>query len=421
MRFALPVIAAALVSTAAFAQPVEVAPLAAPDVFSGGSRDTGLGDDLWRGASADLARSLIPAIDPARLTPAGKALAVRLLSTGANAPDGAGNDLALAAARGRALLKLGEPGAANAAVERIPHLATEPALAEAAADAALLTGAPYRACRIEQNLTADRGAIYWLRLRGFCQAIAGDTAAAQLSLTLAAEKARDPVFSRLMTAVLVGGEAGAASTRTPLETALSRRLGLISAPAAPAPPVVMVPDGLLTTDPVAAARLYLAAGDLDQARALRAAMTQDVVPGAQPGDLDLLDAALAAASGQGRDTVLDTLVGRGQVGNRSAQLASLYLAALGTPMDAEARADFAGFDLGRSAAPPARLAALQMAADHGLKGETALLALGIAGSAGKEGLSPADRAAVIRALTRAGLAEDARAFAVEGVLALPRK
>ena len=43
----------------ALAQPaVEVTPLAAPDAFANGARDTGLPPDLWRGASVETARTV---------------------------------------------------------------------------------------------------------------------------------------------------------------------------------------------------------------------------------------------------------------------------------------------------------------------------------------------------------------------------
>ena len=100
MKLLPTLLAACLFATVAHGQGVEVAPLTAPDVFSGGARDTGLGSDLWKGASAELARRVMPTLGTKPLSPAARALAVRVLSTGANAPDGAGEDRVLAAARG---------------------------------------------------------------------------------------------------------------------------------------------------------------------------------------------------------------------------------------------------------------------------------------------------------------------------------
>ncbi|NBB14516.1 hypothetical protein GVN21_03975 [Caulobacter sp. SLTY] len=315
MRRLLPVLAAALFATTAFAQGVEVAPLAAPDVFSGGSRDTGLGEDLWKGSSAELARRIMPTIGGKPLSPAGR------------------------------LLALGEPLAANASVERIPNAAADPALAEVVAETALLTGADDRACQTEQAVAIGRGEVYWLRLRAYCQAIAGQTDAAQLTVTLAQEKARDPVFGRLMTALLVQAEPGDPSARNGLDTALSRRLGLtLPIPASADLPLVLVNEAGL------------------------------------------------------------------QCAGRSCDLLA---AALGQPVSGEARLGL--FDgTGKSAAAPGRLAALQVAADRGLVGETGLIAVAILQDAPKTGLPPHDRAAVIRALVKVGLVQDARGLATEG-------
>jgi hypothetical protein len=82
------------------------------------------------------------------------------------------------------------------------------------------------------------------------------------------------------------------------------------------------------------------------------------------------------------------------------------------------RARLADFGLGRVETSAALRLALERAADAGLKGETALLALRIASAGGSEGPRPVDRCDIIRALGRVGLAQDAQAFAVEGLVQL---
>jgi threonine dehydrogenase-like Zn-dependent dehydrogenase len=62
---------------------------------------------------------LIPQLGTKPLSPAAKALAVRLLATAASAPDGAGADQALAAARAQALLALGDAAGAQAALDQM--------------------------------------------------------------------------------------------------------------------------------------------------------------------------------------------------------------------------------------------------------------------------------------------------------------
>ena len=58
----LAVLTALALSTPALAQDVQVTALAAPDFFSTGARETGLTAELWRGASGQTARTVLPAI-----------------------------------------------------------------------------------------------------------------------------------------------------------------------------------------------------------------------------------------------------------------------------------------------------------------------------------------------------------------------
>src|SRR5581483_4417790 len=109
-------------------------------------------------------------------------------------------------------------------------------LARAAAESALLAGDEARACSVAQGLGSGRDDVYWLRLRTYCQAVAGHTDQAQLTFDLAQAQSRDVVFGRLMGAKIAGaGNPGAASLRNGLDLALSRSLGLDLAAAKPSP------------------------------------------------------------------------------------------------------------------------------------------------------------------------------------------
>jgi len=470
VAFALTLMLGAAASMGPAAAQVEVQSLDALDLFSTGSADTGLPTDLWKGSSAPLVRDILPSLGTRALSPAAAALAKRLLATAATAPDGAGNDAELAGARVKALLALGDIGHVDDILARTPNLTTSAALSQTAAEAALIDSNDDKACAIGDSMTTDRGAAYWVRLRAFCQARAGDMDAAQLTFTIANQQ-RDAVYARLMGAVMGAGEPGAASLRNGLDYALSRKLNLpldaalpaaspalkarLTPPAPPPPPIVgdftaaeaanlaflRRAKGLaeftaaardaapgiasqararaVLQDPVLFARAALAAGDVEAARAIRGGMTGDAIPGAGPTDLALLDALIAAQAGQPDAQTLDRLIERGRLeGAKSpAQPAALILAALGGGMGAEARAEFADFAVARGVALPSRLAALDAAAEAGRKGETGLLALSIA-DVGPTGPAPADRARIVQALRRAGLDADARAFAAEGLLLL---
>ncbi|WP_269716032.1 hypothetical protein [Caulobacter sp. NIBR2454] len=475
----LPAALCLAISGSALAQ-VEVTTLAPPDLFSTPvGPDTGLGSDLWRGTSPAILRDALPKISAKGLSPATQNLARRLLSTGASGPDGVGNDPALGAARVQGLLALGEAEGAAAILRRAPNLSSSSALSQAAAESALIVGDDGRACAIADAVTENRGNPYWLRLRAFCQATGGQVEAAQLTLTLAtAQEPKGSAYPRLMGALIAGaGNPGDASLKSGVEYALSRKLGLnmdaaranaspaiaahLSVPAAPpelaagdltaaetsalaflrrTKGIVAFTEASVSTRPVIVAlvgaraplqdpllfiRAAVAAGDVDAARAIRSDLVSDSAASAD--DMALIDALIAAASGQADGPTLDRLVERGAQGGAKspAQPAAMILWALapaeGVSMSAQARGEFAAFEGPRSSASPARLAALDQASAAGLKGETGLLALSVAADAGIGNFSSADRARVVRALNRAGLTADARAFAAEGILTLQIK
>lgn len=380
----------ALIATPAAAQ-VEVQPLAAPDYFSVGAAETGLPRDLWRGTSPGIATAVIPRLATGALSPATARLARQVLATGAAGPGDAGHDPALAAARADALIALGRPRTAWTTLERAQGLQGSATLSRVAAEAALLSGQDAAACRIAEQLTVDRGEIYWLRLRAYCQALAGQTDAAQLTLTLASEKSRDPAISRLIGAVIAGeGDPGAASLRNGLDLALSRKLALdLTEAAKTAPPAV-----LAALDP--------------------APETFDRPPG------EGLGARLARE--QGRAAEVDALfVGAVAADAKTKpryEAAVLVAAALGAPFTDAQRATLARFEIPAGSAAPAKLAGLDLAAGAGLKGETALLALDLVLDAGGKPLKTPDAARVIAALNRVGLTDAARDLADEVLTAL---
>ncbi len=350
-----------LLALPAKAQDVGVAALAAPDAFSSQGRETGLPATLWRGASPEVLRAVLPLLAARPLSPAANRLARRVLATGASGPAGiTGFDVELAAARAKALVALGDPQAAVAILSRAPGLERSPALAEAAAEAALLTGDEDRACTLAQGLAEGRTQTYWLRLRTFCQARAGETTAAALTLELAQGQARDAIFGRLMAARLNNTPPGAPSLRNGLDLALSRALTLDLAAAKPAP-------------------------------AVAAALAPPSEPFPPPSPLP--------ADGSMSDSV-EVLMG---AVDRSANRSNAALARLTGPA-------------GRM--PAGRGLALDRAVADGAVGETALVVLWAVAEAGPTGLGVGDRARLAAALARVGLTDDAAFFILEGLAAL---
>ena len=377
-------LAALAVAGTAAGQPVDVAPLAAPDAFSVAGRSTGLPADLWRGASAETARAVLPRLAARPLSPAAAALARRILATGAPGP--AGLEAGMAGLRANALLALGDAGAAAVILERAPGLERSAELSRAAAESALVAGDDSRACAVAQGLGVSRDDVYWLRLRSYCLALTGETAQAQLTFDLAQAQARDPIYARLMTAQLAGGASpGAVSTRNGLDRALSRSLGLAVEPAA-GEPTAPTWDVASLPDDIGGVAGIIASGQ--------------AVP---EGALSALIQAVGDADFKARSRL---------------QTVALLAAALNAQLAPDDRARLAGFAVAGGKAPAGRTLALDDAASRKLMGETALLALWTAAEAGTGGLGVADRARIVRALAQVGLETDARAIAVEGLVAL---
>ncbi|HXQ45878.1 MAG TPA: hypothetical protein VN806_04635, partial [Caulobacteraceae bacterium] len=408
------------------------------------------------------------------LSPAGAALARRVLAQSASAPDGAGADADLASARARALLMLGDAPTAELILDHTAGLANSPTLSETAAEAALIDGEDDKACAIGDALGSGRDGAYWLRLRAYCEARAGKPAA-QLTMNLAEEADHDPAFARMLPVIIAGGgDPGPASLRDGLDFAMSRQLKLDLTPAiAAAPPAIALrlaasaaglgpappasaatpePDilaglrkgkgaqGYLTaarlalpaivqlvqaksalTAPVQLAMAALASGDIETAQAIRLGLADAPAGAVDPTDLAILDAALAVAAGKADPPTLDRLIERGARNDDAApraQAAAALVFSLGWPADGDARAEFDGFNLGHDRVSPATLLLIDAAADHGLRGDVALLALSAVESAGGAGPEIADRAVFVRALDRVGLKDDARGFALEGLLGL---
>lgn len=382
----------------AMAQGVEVTQLAAPDAFTTPGRATGLPPSLWRGASAETIKAVLPLLGAKPLSPAAAALARRILATGAPGPEGVSRDPALAAARANALMFQGDPKAAAAVLTHAPGLDRSSDLARAAAETALLTGDETRACRIGEALTVGRDETYWLKLRAYCQAIAGQTAQAQLTFELVQAQVKDPVFTRLMGAKLSGaGNPGAASLRNGLDYALSHSLGLDLAAAKPSPAVAAALAGDPTEPKFDALMASPAFGEL-----------AGQVASGKPATSGAFMAAMTATSNEGA---------KGAATARPQAVTLLVMS-----LDAEtSTADLdrlASSTLPEGKAPLGRNLALEVAAGRKLVGQTALLALWTCAEAGPSGLAAGDRVRIVRALHAVGLDRDARAFVLEGLASL---
>lgn len=391
---------------------VQAAPLQPTDLFSADAgKPTGLPFDLWKGASLDLARVAIPMAAVRPLSPAASAFAARVMSTSANAPDGGGADPDLAAARIGVVLSMGDAFGARTMLEHTPGVRQNAALSQVAAEADLVLGREDEACNLVDNLAAGKDAPYFRRLRAYCLLKGGDKAGAQLAYDLTAEQAKDDIYKRLMSAAVSGspptGEQ--ASLRNGLEYALSKRMGLDLAPAL---------DKAWLPIAVGVARDASAPAELQAAAAARIAKRQFNLDQETPTNPVVRDAALSVRDGKLTAELAERLAAEGASGQQVAQQALALYAAAGAPGAGRTRAVFAGFDIGPARANQARMLELEAVSTGGTKGDTALLALWLMADAGETGPGVVDRSRIVRALNRAGFGEDARRYALEGLVGL---
>ncbi|MFQ5563211.1 MAG: hypothetical protein ACE5FO_06550 [Parvularculaceae bacterium] len=296
----------------ALPDPVESTPLAT-DVFSTGmlQRSQGaLPPTLWTGSDADTLAFLL---DNAPARPAqpslGRALRRILLSPGPG-PEGAPATLG-----GKKLLALARAGFGEEA-RTIASLSNAdrngPWVARALALADLLHGETSAACRRGANLSAGRDEIFWVKLRVFCYAQAGERDAADLTLAILRDRgALDETDAALLAAATTGmAPKSSPLPRNALHFAIYKSLGapltpaLLSEADAGVLKAVASDAAFDIATRIAAAEQASAAGAMDGAAlaALFQSFTLDVadvgraadIAAARPGD-PLTDALLYQA------------------------------------------------------------------------------------------------------------------------------
>lgn len=321
------------------------------DLWSAPGSDTGLSADLWRDASPVLATMALTPLGERPLSPALRALAVRALETGARAPTGAGEDMALAALRVRSLARLGRLQAVESILARTSGVEMSEPLSRVRSEAAILRGDVPAACAAGDALRADRDASWQLKLRAWCRLSASEAAAQLAYDTWARRGETDAAFSTAFSAALSG------ETPDPLAA-----FGLKAAEPSPTPSAAAIDLSQVPN------LIRQAAAQQDRAERLRL------------------------------------------------QSAAVLAAALREDLNPDARATLASFDIPAPRASFARLGGLDAAADGKRPGEVVLYALSIAHQQ-PQGLGLAERAAIVRALARVGLTEDAARIAAEGLTA----
>ena len=255
---------------------VQVQSLGAVEPFQVGARGNiafAVSTRQWRAANARVAAQLISSLPEAGASPLLNQLVTSVLLSPSEPPPGGKADAALASLRLGSVYRMGQLEAVIDLAERSPGGLSDPENAAIATRAFLALGRDGRACETASRLKTGRAAVFWLKVRAFCQARRGHAAAAQLSADLAMEA--DPEDADFLLALnhMLNKDTSPVQPINALELAMARFAGapvkLDGAPLALVSAMARAPgatgiaaarrlgaNGLLPT--AALARLYLA-------------------------------------------------------------------------------------------------------------------------------------------------------------------
>ncbi len=186
---------------------VDIAPLAKVHPNSLGLLDTeagGFGVALWKDTDGALIERLMPRLPAAFRSPTMRSLQRRLLLSTATAPSNGALQTNLLPLRIERLAAMGETKAIVELVRIVPARAVTESIALAQVESLFLSGARDAACGDVRKRVRDYHGADWQRLLIFCEALAGESDAVQLGLSLLQEMEgkSKPVFFSLIDAVL---------------------------------------------------------------------------------------------------------------------------------------------------------------------------------------------------------------------------
>lgn len=196
--------------------------------------DGALPTTLWQGTPRPLAERLIgllPALPDART---GRDLIRRLLLSPALPPDGPPAEPKLLTLRADKLLQMGDVASVDRLLKSLPARVNDDRLSGLRLDVSYLLGDTNGACNEVRRLLGTSRSEAAQRGQAFCQALAGDTGKAELSLGLLTEQGfkADATYDALMEALIHGARPRLAAIKDirPLD------LTLLRAVKQPAPP-----------------------------------------------------------------------------------------------------------------------------------------------------------------------------------------
>lgn len=187
--------------------------------------------DMWRDTPRSLVDALLPRLPAGTPSPATVRLMRRLLLTGAAAPRGEAEPGRLLDERARMLWRMGDTEELLKLIAAVPADSRSEQLWQLDTEAQLLAGNTSGACQTAASRTDVDPDIFWQKMLGFCQALAGDADGASLTLALLVERgAETQPYKALLEALINGRTTGPKiADPDPLDLAMLRAIGLAPA------------------------------------------------------------------------------------------------------------------------------------------------------------------------------------------------
>jgi hypothetical protein len=170
-----------------------------------GPAEGGFDQDVWAGSDGELILTLLRSLPVANENPPLRALARRLLMTGAPIAGLAEPGSVLGARVGR-LLAMGDLDSASALLDRVPATNQDSQIARLVVQAALLRDDRETACSRAADIAPASDAAFWDKVSIYCRLAEGDRDGAILGLDLLREQGQtdDEAFFALVEAIAAG-------------------------------------------------------------------------------------------------------------------------------------------------------------------------------------------------------------------------
>jgi hypothetical protein len=175
-----------------------------------GPAEGGFDQNLWAGSDGEFILALLDGLPVATENPPLRALARRVLMTGAPV-QGVAEPGSILGARAERLLAMGDLESATALLDQVPSTENDSQIARLVVQAALLRGDQETACARAADIAPSSDATFWAQVTIYCRLADGDQEGARLALDLLRDQgqADDAAFVSLADSIAAGEPAAA--------------------------------------------------------------------------------------------------------------------------------------------------------------------------------------------------------------------